>query len=187
MRTFSAARGAAVTAVATLLTAVLGGAPRAAAAQSSEFELHGIFERATTGATNAGGGGVNVGLGFRLSPAAELSTELGFDDVVLVPQNRLPGERNGKQLSGAFEATVVFGAEEARLTPYTGASLTSNWVSNRDRRISDGALFGLEYILGLAYRLREAGHTRLRVEVRPGYVRTQEHTVQARLGVSYTP
>src|SRR5215208_3545802 len=72
---------------------------------------------------------------------------------------------------------------DSPLTPYAGGSVSANWVS---KNAPKGALLGLEYMAGLYYKLEAQGPISLHLEVRSGYVRTQEHQVTGRFGVAFS-
>ena len=64
---------------------------------------------------------------------------------------------------------------------YAGGSVSANCVSANAPK---GALLGLEYMGGVYYEFEPQGSLSLHLEVRRGYIRTQEHQTTGRFGVA---
>ena len=145
------------------------------AAQLPSAEGHASYARTTQSHQNAWGAGGNVELtwGGKQAPA-QLGTALGLD---------YQKEENGgsKQTNASLDVTLQPGGGSL-FTPYAGGSVSENWMSGPGS--PSGAQLGLQYIIGAQLKLGPGSPLALTAEVRPGYVRTQEHSVTARLGVT---
>jgi hypothetical protein len=73
---------------------------------------------------------------------------------------------------------------QSAITPYAGGSISANWLSGGGA--PSGTQLGLQYIVGLQFKPEAQGPLALKLEVRPGYVKTQEHSVTGRLGVDWS-
>jgi len=170
MRQLSRALSAAV-----LLSALAAASP--AAAQERSVEGHANYARTTQTHQNSWGAGAQYGLTFGSQGAPQLGTSVAAD--------YMKQENGGsQQLSGSIDATVQISLGPS-VAPYVGGSASIN-------RLSGGSLSssvtkpGFQYIVGTQVKLDPQGPLALRFEVRPGYVRTQEHSVTGRFGVSYS-
>lgn len=156
--------------LATIATlASLAAAPLAA--QQSAVEAHANFARTTQSNTNSWGAGALYQLTFGGKQApVQLSTSLGAD--------YLKEEGGGSsQTSGSIDVNLQAGGGST-VSPYVGGSVSENWLSGGD--VPNDPKVGLEYIIGA--QIKATPSVAVRVEVRPGYVKTQEHNVTYRLG-----
>ena len=148
----------------------------AAFAQEKQLEVHGNYVRTTQSHANSWGGGAQYGITWgSTQQSIQLSTSLGADWVQ--QENSGPNST-----SVGLDANLQPGGGGS-FTPYVGASISANWVSEN---APDGALLGLEYMAGAYYKLEAQGPISLHAEVRSGYVRTQEHQITGRLGVAFS-
>ena len=151
----------------------------AATAQAQQWavEGHGNYSRTTTTHQSSWGAGGQVqGTFGGQSAPVNLSTSLGAD--------WLQQEHSGPSTTSlSLDATLQPGGSMA-ITPYAGGSISANWLSGNSS--PKGALLGLQYIVGAQIKLESQGPLALRLEIRPGYVRTQEHSIAGRLGLSYS-
>ena len=146
-------------------------------AQQWQGEAHGNYARTTTTHANSWGAGLQVAatLGAKNAPA-QLVTSLGGDW-----QRQ---ENNGPtQWTLGYDATVQPGGQHM-LTPYAGGGISANWLSGGGA--PSGTLPGLQYILGLQLKPEQQGALTLKLELRPGYVKTQEHSITGRFGVDWS-
>ena len=159
-----------------LVAALLAAAAGTAGAQQAQAELHAIYQRANESHQSSYGGGGEYGLGFGSGPV-QLSTDVGLD---------YQAQEGGgqQQLGASLDAALQFGASEALLSPYLGGGVSANWLSGSGQAFGDGPQLGLEYIVGLGVQLSRRAGTRLNLELRPGYVRTQEHYLSGLAGIS---
>ena len=140
-------------------------------AQTSQVEAHASFARTTETHTNAWGAGAQYQLTFGAKQApVQLSTSLGAD----YSKQEDGGASN---TSASIDVNLQMGGG-ATVSPYVGASVSENWMSGDNA--PDDPKIGLEYII--AAQLKATPTLSVRAEVRPGYVKTQEHTVTYRLG-----
>jgi hypothetical protein len=70
------------------------------------------------------------------------------------------------------------------ITPFAGAGVSSNWMSGGG--MPSSTQYGLDGIVGLQYSPKPGGPLSFGLQIRPGYVKTQEHAVTYRLGVAYS-
>ena len=143
------------------------------AAQSKQFEVHGNYQRGNQTHQKAWGGGAQVGLTIGPKLPLATNTSLGVD--YLKTENS-----DTKNWSVSYDAVVQPGGS-MMVTPYAGGSVGANWTSTNGT--TNGAALGLNYILGATLALEKGGGPLIKAEVRPGYVRHQEHTVTYRVGV----
>lgn len=150
---------------------------RLAHGQSWEAEGHGSYSRTTQSHQNSWGAGAQLaGTWGGKSAPVQLGMSVGGD--------WLTQENNGPtQWSISWEPTLQPGGQHA-LTPYAGGSFSANWLSGNNS--PNGALLGLEMIFGVQFKPEAQGPLSMRLEVRPGYVRTQEHSVDWRFGMSWS-
>lgn len=164
------------TAAATTLLCVLA-TPSAVGAQERALEGHAVYARSTQTHQNSWGVGAQYGLTFGSEGSPQLNTSAGVDY-----QKQESGGQ--QQLSGSIDAALQISLGPS-VSPYAGGSISIN-------RLSGGTLPssvtepGFQYIVGTQVKLDPQGPLALRVDVRPGYVRTQEHSVSWRFGVSYS-
>lgn len=145
-------------------------------AQQWSVEGHANYSRTTTTHQSSWGIGAQlIGTFGGKSAPVNLSTSLGAD--------WLKQENSGPSTTSvSYDATIQPGGSSA-LTPYAGGSIGANWVSeNAPKR----ALLGLQYILGVQFKPESQGPLALKLELRPGYVQTQEHTIAGRFGLAYS-
>jgi hypothetical protein len=150
--------------------------PAIAAAQQSSVEGHASYARTTQTHQSSWGAGAQYQMvwGAKNAPV-QLGTSLGGD--------WMQQENSGPTTwSLSYDATLQPGGGGS-ITPYAGGSISANWLSGGGA--PSGAQLGLEYILGVQLKPEAQGPLSLKFEVRPGYVKTQEHTVTGRFGVSY--
>jgi len=162
MRTISV-----VSAVALGVAAARGGA------QQVQVGLQGAYQRTTQSHQSSSGVSASYGLTFGGEQPVLLNTgaELGY----------MAQHRTGQQqLATVFSAALQLGGG-GTVSPYVGGDVSANWTSGGGEP-SSGAQLGLEYIVGAQVKLVPDGSVVLRAEVRPGYVRTQEHHVGAQVG-----
>jgi len=107
---------------------------------------------------------------------ARLGTSLGGDY-----QRQESGGQS--QASVSYDMTAQFGGSST-FTPYAGGSIGANWLSGAGA--PKGVHLGLQYILGAQFKLEPQSPVSLCVEVRPGYVKTQEHSTTGRVGVAFS-
>lgn len=150
---------------------------RVAGAQQWQGELHGNYARTTQTHSNSWGAGAQVAStwGAKNAPA-QLVTSFAGD----WQQQENDGPR---QWTLGYDATVQPGGQHA-FTPYAGGSISANWLSGGGA--PSGAQLGLQYILGLLLKPEAQSALTLKFEVRPGYVKTQEHSVTGRFGVDWS-
>ena len=153
--------------------AAVAGAPLGA--QQSSVEAHANFARTTQTHLSSWGGGTQYQLLFGgTQQPVQLGSSLGVD--------YQKQEKGGpSETSGALDVTAQPGGDSP-VTPYVGGSVSENWLSGGGA--PSGAKLGLEYIIGAQVKLEPKGPLSLHAEVRPGYVRTQEHSISYRLGVA---
>ena len=146
-------------------------------AQQWQGEVHGNYARTTTSHANSWGAGAQAAAtwGAKKAPV-QLVTSLAGD---------WQKQENGgpSQWTLGYDATVQPGGQSA-ITPYAGGGISANWLSGGGA--PSGTLLGLQYIVGLQFKPEAQGPLSLKLEVRPGYVKTQEHTVTGRLGVDWS-
>jgi len=149
---------------------------RAASAQQSQLEAHASYARTTVTPTDIWGAGTQyqLTLGSTKQPV-RLSPSLGAD--------WMQQSNSGPSTTSVGLDVNVQPGGDSPLTPYAGGSVSANWVS---KNAPKGALLGLEYMAGLYYKLEAQGPISLHLEVRSGYVRTQEHQVTGRFGVAFS-
>jgi hypothetical protein len=150
---------------------------RASGAQQFQAEVHGNYARTTQTHANAWGAGAQLAStwGAKRAPA-QLVTSLAGDWQAQ--------ENNGPtQWTLGYDATVQPGGQRM-LTPYAGGSISANWLSGGGA--PSGAQLGLQYILGVLLKPEAQGPLTLKLELRPGYVKTQEHSVTGRFGVDWS-
>ena len=145
-------------------------------AQEWGVEGHANYSRTTTTHQSSWGVGAQLmGTFGGTSAPVNLSTSLGAD--------WLKQEHSGPSTTSvSYDATIQPGGSSA-ITPYAGGSVSANWVSDNAPK---GALLGLEYILGVQFKPESQGPLTLRLELRPGYVHTQEHSIAGRFGLAYS-
>jgi hypothetical protein len=146
-------------------------------AQSWDVEGHGTYGRTTQSHQNSwGAGAMLAGTWGGKSAPVQLGMSVGGD--------WLAQENNGPtQWSISYEPTLQAGGGHA-LSPYVGGSVNANWLSGNTS--SSGALLGLQWIFGVQFKPESQGPLSMRLEARPGYVRTQEHSVSWRFGMSWS-
>jgi len=149
---------------------------RLAGAQESQVEVHANYLPGTGRNSTAWGAGgqYQLTLGSK-QQAVRLSPSLGVD------WSRQ--EESGPSTTSVGLDVNVQPGGDSQLTPYAGGSVSANWVSEDAPK---GALLGLEYMGGVYYKLEPKGALSLHLEVRYGYVRTQEHQATGRFGVALT-
>ena len=162
--------------VVVVLCAVVAGA-QTAGAQQWQGEVHANYARTTQSHLNSWGAGVQVqALWGKSSAPVQLGTSVAGDW-----QRQ---ENNGPdQWSLGFDATVQPGGQHM-LTPYAGGGISANWL--RSNGSSSDALLGLQYIVGVSIKPEAQSALQLKLELRPGYVKTQEHSITARFGVDWS-
>ena len=146
-------------------------------AQSWQADGHANYSRTTQSHQNSWGGGASLQAtwGAQQQPV-QLGTSAGVD---------YEEQENGgpKQFNVSYEMTVQPGGN-LTLTPYVGGSVSANWLSGDGA--PSGAKLGLQYIVGAQLKPERQGPLAIKLELRPGYVQTQEHTVSGRLGVAFS-
>jgi len=149
---------------------------RPTGAQESQLEAHASYSRTTVTPSDVYGAGAQyqVTLGSK-DQAVRLSPSLGAD--------WMQQSNSGPNTTSVGLDVSVQPGGDSPLTPYAGGSVSANWVS---KDAPKGALLGLEYMAGLYYELEAQGPISLHLEVRSGYVRTQEHQVTGRFGVAFS-
>lgn len=144
-------------------------------AQEKAIEGHANWARTTQTHQNSWGGGAQFQLtwGQKTDPV-QLGTSLAAD---------YQKQENGgpSQTSGSLDVTLQPGGGGA-VTPYAGGSVSENWLSGGGA--PSGAKLGLQYVVGAQIKPESKGPLALRLEVRPGYVHTQEHSITYSLGLS---
>ena len=146
---------------------------RTAGAQQSSVDGHLNYARTTQSHQNQWGAGLQYGLTFGSKHKPQLATSVAGD--------YMKQEKGGpSQVSGSFDATVQVSAGPL-LSPYAGGSISVNHTSGSGQSSTDP---GYQYIVGTLLKLDPQGPLSLRFEVRPGYVRGQEHSVMGRFGVT---
>jgi hypothetical protein len=161
-----------------LLTSALG-VLVASACQAQEWsaEGHGEYARTTQTHQSAWGAGVSIeSLWGATHAAVRLGTSLGGD--VQKERGDAP-----TQWSVSYDATLE-PRGGAAVTPYIGGSVSANWLAGSNA--TDGALLGLQYIAGIELKPSAKSATSVKLELRPGYVRTQEHSLTWRAGLSFS-
>jgi len=151
--------------------------PVIASAQQWSVEGHGNYARTTQTHLSSWGGGAQAQatLGGQHAPI-QLNTVLGVD--------WLKQENSGPTTTSlGYDATIQPGGNNA-ITPHVGGSISANWLSGSNA--PSGTLVGFNYIVGVQIKPESQGPLSIDVEARPGYVKTQEHAITWRLGVSYS-
>ena len=162
-----------IIAAAALLCATAVG--RAAGAQQSSVDGHLDYARGTQSHANSWGAGAQYGLTFGSKHKPQLGTSLGVDYT--------KQEKGGpSQIGGSFDATLQASVGPL-LSPYAGGSIGIVRSSGGGQSSTDPEY---EYIVGTLLKLEAQSPMSLRFEVRPGYVRGQEHTVAGRFGVTFS-
>lgn len=162
-----------IAAAALCCAAATAAAASTAGAQQSSVEGHANYSRTTQSHLSSWGGGAQYGLTFGSSHKPRLGTSLGAD--------YMKQEKGGpSQISGSLDVTVQVQAGPL-VSPYVGGSVSENHTSGGGQSSTDP---GYGYIVGTLVKLAPSSHVSLRFEVRPGYVRGQEHTVAGRFGVN---
>jgi opacity protein-like surface antigen len=160
-----------------LTVAALSVAASAAEAQQWQGEVHGNYARTTQTHANSWGAG------------AQMASTWGAKKAPVQLVTSLAGDWQQQENSGpsqwtlGYDATIQPGGQSA-FTPYAGGSISANWL--RGGGAPDGTLLGLQYIIGLQVKPEAQSAMTLKFEVRPGYVRTQEHSVTGRFGVDWS-
>lgn len=148
-------------------------ATRPAAAQQSSVDGHFNYARGTQSHANSWGGGVQYGLTFGSKHKPQLGTSLAAD--------YMKQEKGGpSQVGGSFDGTVQVSAGPL-LSPYVGGSVGIVRSSGGGQSSTDPQY---QYIVGTLLKLESQSPLSLRFEVRPGYVRGQEHSIMGRVGVT---
>jgi hypothetical protein len=145
------------------------------AAQQQQVEAHASWARTTQSNQNSWGGGAQyqVTWGAKTAPV-QVGTSVAGD--------YMKQEHGGpSQTSASLDVTLQPGGGGA-LTPYAGGSVSENWLSGGGA--PSGAKLGLQYIVGVQWKPAPKGPLALQLQLRPGYVHTQEHSVTLRLGLS---
>ena len=159
------------------LLAALG--PAAAAAQQSNVDGHANYQRTTVSHQTSWGAGATYGLTFGGQNApVKLNSTVGGDYT-----KQESGDQ--KQLSASFDATLQLSAGPL-LTPYAGGSVSANWLDGSGMKFGDGAKLGLQYIIGTQLKFQKDAPYSLVADVRPGYVRGQQHSNTVRFGVQFS-
>jgi hypothetical protein len=149
---------------------------RSSDAQDSQVEFHANYLPSTGSNSSAWGAGgqYQLTLGSKQQPV-RLSPSLGVD--------WSQQEDSGPSTTSVGLDVNLQPGGDSQLTPYAGGSVSANWVS---KNAPKGALLGLEYMGGVYYKLEPQGSLSLHLEVRYGYVRTQEHQTTGRFGVAFS-
>src|SRR4051812_47934009 len=146
-----------------------------AGAQQWTAEGHGSYARTTQTHTSSWGLGtmLQATWGAQTAPV-QLGTSLGFD--------WMKQESGGPNTySVTYDATLQPGGNST-VTPYAGGEVSANWL--RGGGAPSGTQLGLQYIVGVQLKPSKQSKTSFRFEVRPGYIKTQEHSITWRLGVA---
>ena len=160
-----------------IIASALIASTRVAVAQQMQAEGHANYSRTTQTHQNSWGVGGQVQATWGGSSAPiQLGTSAGVD--------WMKQENSGPTTwTVGTDITVQPGGSSA-LTPYAGFNVSANWLSGDNS--PSGALLGLQYIIGLQLKPEAQGPLAFKVEVRPGYVRTQEHSVMGRFAVAFS-
>ena len=152
-------------------------ATTACQAQEWSAEGHGAYARTTQTHENAWGAGGSIeSLWGGAHAAIKLGTSLGGDF-----QRQSSTATN--QWSVSYDATLQPGGTGA-VTPYAGGSVSANWLTGDSA--TEGPLLGLQYIVGIEVKPSSKSAVSFKAELRPGYVRTQEHSLTWRAGLSFS-
>jgi hypothetical protein len=145
-----------------------------ARAQESQVEVHANYVPGSGSSSAAWGAGgqYQLTLGSK-EQTVRLSPSLGVDWT--------QQEESGPSTTSVGLDVNLQPGGDSQLTPYAGGSISVNWVSENAPK---GALLGLEYMGGVYYKLEAQGPLSLHLEVRRGYIRTQEHQTTGRFGVA---
>jgi hypothetical protein len=156
--------------------ALLAIAP-AASAQQWSGEVHGSYARTTHSHVNSWGAGVQVqALWGKTTAPVQIGTSLAGDW-----QRQ---ENNGPdQWSIGYDLTAQPGGQHM-FTPYAGGGISANWQHGNGS--TSGAELGLQYIIGVQVKPEAESELLLKLELRPGYVKTQEHSLTVRFGVDWS-
>jgi hypothetical protein len=151
--------------------------PCDAVAQHWQGELHPSVSRTTQTHQDSWGGGAQIQatFGSKTLPV-QLAMSLGGDG--MKQQNDGPTQR-----SVGYDVTLQSGGSSA-LTPYAGGSVSANWLSGTGA--PSGTLAGFEYLFGLQVKPKPTSPMAFKLEIRSGYVNTQEHTVTGRIGILHS-
>jgi hypothetical protein len=159
-----------------VLVSLIAGAPTMAA-QQWQGEVHATYARTYHSDLNSWGAGVQVAAVWGKSSApVQIGTAVAGDW-----QRQ---EHNGPdQWSVGYDMTFQPGGQHL-LTPYVGGGVSENWLRNNGS--TDGGHIGLQYIVGLSLKPEAESALMLKLELRPGYVQTQEHSLTVRFGVDWS-
>jgi opacity protein-like surface antigen len=146
------------------------------AAQEMSTEGHGNYSRTIHSHQESwgAGGSVQALWGAKNAPI-RLGTSLG-------PDWQKPSS-GPSQWSASFDATLQPGGSSA-VTPYAGGSVSANWFSGDNA--PSGTKIGFQGILGVQIKPESQSPLAFKIEARPGYVDTQEHSLTVRAGVSFS-
>jgi hypothetical protein len=87
------------------------------------------------------------------------------------------------QWSASLDGTLQPGGSSA-VTPYAGGSVSANWFSGANAL--SGTKVGYQGIFGVQIKPERQSPVAYKIEARWGYVETQEHSISARAGVSFS-
>jgi hypothetical protein len=159
------------------IAALLAAAAAPLGAQQQAIEGHANWSRTTQTHQNSWGGGAQyqVTWGAKKDPV-QVATSAALD---------YQKQENGgpSQTSTSVDVTLQPGGGGS-VTPYVGGSVGANWLSGGGA--PSATELGLQYVVGVQVKPEPSGPLGLQLQVRPGYVRTQEHAITFRLGVSYS-
>jgi len=160
-----------------MMGALLCGTAGALSAQQWQGEAHANYARTTQSHTNSWGAGLQVqALWGKSSAPVQIGTSVAGDW-----QRQEHGGPD--QWTLGYDVTAQPGGQHM-LTPYAGGSISANWLSGNGS--TSGALLGLQYILGVQLKPEAQSALTLKLELRPGYVHTQEHSITVRFGVDWS-
>ncbi|HET7457604.1 MAG TPA: outer membrane beta-barrel protein [Gemmatimonadaceae bacterium] len=163
-----------IIAAAALLCATAVG--RAAGAQESSIEGHANYARTTQTHLDSWGAGAQYGLTFGSKHKPQLATSLGVDYT--------KQEKSGpQQINGSLDASVQVPVSPM-FAPYVGGSVGVNRTTGGGQPASTEP--GFQYIVGAQLEPDPQSPIALHAEVRPGYVRGQEHAVTYRFGIAFS-
>lgn len=150
---------------------------KAAAAQQWIGEVHGTYARTTQSHLQSWGAAVRIAAAWGKTAApVQIGTALTGD--WQRQENSGPD-----QWSLGYDLTAQPGGQHM-LTPYVGGSVSANWLHANGS--TSRAELGLQYIVGIAVKPEAESQLLLKLELRPGYVRTQEHSLTVRFGVAWS-
>jgi hypothetical protein len=144
------------------------------AAQDLSVEAHGIFAETIHTHQKSWGAGAQLAALFG---ATQSPVRLGSSVAGDFQKQENGGPR---QWDASVDVTLQPGGSSA-VTPYAGGSVSANWIQG-----NGSALAGFQGIVGVEIKPSADAPLSVHLEVRPGYVKNQEHTISLHLGLAHS-